>query len=126
MSPLSFGLLIVAGGLGASLRYASTILITTKKMSFPLAIFISNVLGSFIAGAAAALLARELLSEDLAFVLIAGFCGGLTTMSTFAADSIELMTAGKWKTAGINIIGSTVTSIAAIALGLFLVGITFH
>lgn len=126
MSLLSLGLLILAGGLGATLRYGTTLLVKPKKLGFPLAIFIANVVGSFLAGVAAGFLGREILSEDLAFVIIAGFCGGLTTMSTFAVDSIQLLTAGKWKTAGINIIGSTTASIAALALGIFLVGITFR
>lgn len=115
MNFISFFLAIIAGGIGASLRYASSVILPAKKNGFPLAIFVVNAVGSLLVGLFTALLANAVLSPEVSFVLVAGFCGGFTTMSTFVVESIERLRAGHWWVAGLNIVGST-------ALGLFAVG----
>lgn len=113
---------ILAGGVGASLRYGTTVLLPAKKEGFPLAIFVVNAAGSFLVGIITALLANALLAPEIGFVLVAGFCGGLTTMSTFAVDSIERLRAGHWPAAGINIVGSTAVGLLAVGGGYLLGG----
>jgi len=122
MNFLSLLLAIIAGGVGASLRYASTVILPAKKDGFPLAIFVVNAVGSLLIGVLTALLANALLAPEVGFVLIAGFCGGLTTMSTFAVDSIERLRAGHWMVAGLNIVGSTATGLLAVGGGYLLGG----
>ncbi len=122
MNVFSVLVAIIAGGLGAGLRYSATVLLPPKKDRFPTAIFIVNVVGSFLIGVFTALLASSVLSTDVAFILIAGFCGGFTTMSTFAVESVERLQAGHWLIAGINIIGSTAVGLLAVAGGYLLVG----
>lgn len=121
MNFLSLLLAIIAGGLGAGLRYASTVILPAKKEGFPLAIFAVNATGSFLAGLVMALLAKAFIDPELSFILISGFCGGLTTMSTFAVESIERLRAGHWLSAGLNIVGSTAVGLLAILLGFTLV-----
>ncbi len=122
MNFLSLALAIVAGGLGATLRYASTVALPAKKEGFPLAIFMVNALGSLLVGLLTALLANSLLAPELGFILIAGFCGGFTTMSTFAVDSIERLRSGRWVIAGLNIVGSTAVGLLAVGAGYLLGG----
>lgn len=121
MSFLSLALAVLAGGLGVLLRYGLTLWIPNKKKGFPLAIFAANILGSFLAGIILGLLSQMVVTEDIAYVLLAGFCGGLTTMSTFAVDSLEAITSGKWVVAGMNILGTTVGGLAAVTLGIVVI-----
>ncbi|MEY2698432.1 MAG: hypothetical protein RL720_388 [Actinomycetota bacterium] len=122
MNFFSLLLAIIAGGLGAGLRYASTVILPAKKDGFPLGIFVVNAVGSLLVGLFTALLANALLAPEVAFVLVAGFCGGLTTMSTFAVDSIERLRAGHWMVAGLNIVGSTAIGLLAVGAGYLLGG----
>jgi CrcB protein len=119
---LSLALAILAGGLGATLRYASTVSVPAKKDGFPFAIFVVNAVGSLLVGLLTALLANALLIPELGFILIAGFCGGFTTMSTFAVDSIERLRSGHWVIAGLNIVGSTAVGLLAVGAGYLLGG----
>jgi len=122
MNFISLFLAIIAGGVGASLRYASTVILPAKKGGFPLAIFVVNAVGSLLVGLFAALLANAVLSPEVSFVLVAGFCGGFTTMSTFAVDSIERIRNGNWMVAGLNIVGSTALGLLAVGAGYLLGG----
>lgn len=122
MNFLSLILAIIAGGVGAGLRYSATVFAPAKKDGFPFAIFVVNAVGSLLVGLFAALLANALVTPEDAFVLVAGFCGGLTTMSTFAVDSIERLRAGHWMVAGLNIVGSTAVGLLAVGAGYLLGG----
>lgn len=81
--------LIGAGGfLGASLRYGFGTVVPTTPLAGTLT---ANVLGSFLLGALlseSALAAR--LSPDVRLMFGTGFCGSLTTYSTFAAEITTL------------------------------------
>ncbi|MEY4533247.1 MAG: hypothetical protein RI926_1016 [Actinomycetota bacterium] len=122
MNFLSLFLAIIAGGIGASLRYASTVILPAKKDGFPLAILMVNTVGSLLVGLFTAMLANAVLMPEVGFVLVAGFCGGFTTMSTFAVDSIERLRAGHWMVAGLNIVGSTALGLLAVGGGYLLGG----
>ena len=122
MNPTVFLVAVAAGGLGATLRYVSTAVFTPKN-SFPLGVLLSNLIGSFLAGVAAALLTDTLLSPDVAFILVLGFCGGLTTMSSFAVETVTAMTEGKWKIAAVNISVTTIGSVLLAGMG-YLLGVT--
>lgn len=122
MNPTVFLVAVAAGGLGATLRYVSTAVFAPQN-SFPLGVMLSNLIGSFLAGLAAALLTDTLLSPDMAFILVVGFCGGLTTMSSFAVDTVTAMTSGKWKAAALNISVTTIGSVLLAGVG-YLLGVT--
>ena len=122
MNFLSLILAILAGGVGAALRYGATVVIPAKKDGFPLAIFLVNIVGSLLIGLLTALMANTWISTEVGFVLVAGFCGGFTTMSTFAVESIERLRAGNWMVAGLNIVGSTAVGLLAVGAGYLLGG----
>ena len=75
---------MLAGALGAVLRYLVSLI------GGVWAVLIVNVIGSFIAGVAISF------SGDLQFIVAVGFCGGLTTFSTFSVHTVELAMKGKW------------------------------
>lgn len=118
--PLLFA--IVAGGLGAGLRLAVTRILPTKTTGFPFAILLVNVVGSLFIGVITALATNSVLTGEVSFVLAVGFCGGFTTMSTFAVESIERLRAGLWLIAGLNIVGSTALGLLAVGAGYLLAG----
>ena len=59
--------------------------------SYPLGTFLVNILGCFIIGLLTGLVEKNhLLTPQMSLLLITGFCGGLTTFSTFANDIFSL------------------------------------
>lgn len=117
---------ILAGAVASALRYLSTMMFRPNTSAlwrdFPLGIAIVNVLGSFIAGWATGLITGPDITAELYAVIIVGFCGGLTTMSTFSVDTIEQLRHGKYAVAAINVVGTMVVAFAALQLGFFLGG----
>lgn len=110
------GIVLVAVGaaLGATARYA---LASVWRARFPWSILAANVIGSFVLGI---LLVRA--QDDVYLFLGVGFCGALTTFSTFALDTLLLAREGRAPAAGVNVLASVAGSIAAFAAGLLLAG----
>ena len=109
---------IAAGGaLGALCRYLTGMLASAVfGPSFPAGTLIVNVVGCFIIGSVYAVQPSGLLSE---FVL-QGFCGALTTFSTFSLDSFRLFQQGYAGKATANILLNMTLGLAAAAAGLTL------
>lgn len=106
-------LLVAAGGaLGSGVRY---LLITLVSGRFPWSILIANVAGSFALGM---LLASA--SPGLLLFAGVGFCGALTTFSTFALDTLLLAREGRVGASLANVVTSVACAIAAILAGLAL------
>lgn len=76
--------------LGALTRYLLSLTISHDK--FPLSTFVSNVVGSFLLGFLVAMHEENKISQDWILLLGVGFMGSLTTMSTFAVDTISSST----------------------------------
>jgi fluoride exporter len=87
---------------------------------FPLGTFLINVLGSFLLGFLAGLLASRALphSDSLRLALGVGFCGGFTTFSTFEYENHALLEDGLWLSAVANIALSLVVGLLAVRLGI--------
>lgn len=89
-------LVFLGGGIGSVLRFLIGKQFTFDSFSFPWATFIVNLLGSFIIGTVFGyMLVKGKLSNELLVFLVAGFCGGFTTYSAFAYESISLLKAGQ-------------------------------
>lgn len=101
-----FVAVIGAGILGAVLRY----LVTTFTPRW--GVLTVNVVGSFVGGIAIASL-----SGDARLILLTGFCGGLTTFSTFSVETVQAVLDGKVRTAALNVVANVVLGVGAAALG---------
>ena len=83
----------VGGGLGALVRELLMLFVRVGYDGFPLDIFVANVVGSLVLGAAAGLHSRQRLGNLGNALIGTGFCGGLTTFSSFVYGSVVLMAA---------------------------------
>lgn len=76
---------MVGGAVGAALRYGVGLLTAGwRPMGLPGGTMAVNVAGCLILGVAAGLVARSSMAEPWSVMLTAGFCGALTTFSTFS------------------------------------------
>jgi len=110
-------LYLIAGAvLGVLMRYY----VTGGNLfigSLPVSVLVVNIIGSFILGATAAAVAGLGLSQDYTLFIGIGFCGTLTTMSTFAFESMNLIGVGEFATASLYIVLNVGCSFGAILLG---------
>lgn len=112
----------LGGAAGSVLRYGVNML-TAKyyAASFPLATFIINVLGCFLAGLFFGMLSEDTPAhQQLKLLLITGFCGGFTTFSAFALENVRLMQSGNVITPVAYTTASIVTGLTAVWIGLII------
>jgi CrcB protein len=119
LSPLIVVAVLVAGAVGAVLRYALSRAFPVRPGHLPGGILIVNVVGSGLAGALIGIAERAALDGDLRLVLVTGFCGGLTTFSTWSVETIELIDGGRWRAAILNVVMTLSLGLAA-AAGMYL------
>ncbi len=109
----------IGGGIGAVLRYLTSILcINTLKCNLPIATFFVNILGCFILGIFYVYFVEKIqMSPSLKLAITVGFCGGLTTFSTFSLEIFEMLQSNQLITALIYVILSILLGIIAVYLG---------
>jgi CrcB protein len=76
-----------------------------------------NLVGCLILGGAAAALAHGDLGNTSYALIGSGFCGGLTTFSTFSVEAIELLTGRLGRQSLLYLIASCGLGIGAAAVG---------
>ena len=81
--------ILLAGGTGTLLRFLVILALpTTVARPFPRGVLVVNLVGSLIAGITFGLVSSALISMDVALIVWVGFCGGLTTFSTVAVETL--------------------------------------
>ncbi len=120
MSSTLISLCAVASGaaLGACLRWGLGLALNGIQPALPLGTLAANLAGGLLAGAAMAWLVRHPeLSPAWRLFLTTGFLGGLTTFSTFSAESLALLMRGEMLAAAAHSVLHLIGSLAAAALG---------
>ncbi len=107
----------VAGGL---FRWVLGLRLNASFPSIPPGTLAANLIAGYIVGVAIAVFARSpQLAPEWRLLLITGFCGGLSTFSTFSAEVVTLLQRGDYAMAGgaiaVHVIGSLLMTIAGIA-----------
>ncbi|MBC7642482.1 MAG: fluoride efflux transporter CrcB [Flavobacterium sp.] len=112
----------IGGAIGSVLRYLTSALINKYwSNNFPLATFLTNVLGCLLIGTFIGILEKNNLTDsDLKWILITGFCGGFTTFSTFGYENINLFQNQNALLSLLYIGLSIFLGITAVWLGLFI------
>jgi len=85
-------LVFVGGAVGAVLREFAMLMVPTLSRGFPLDILVANLLAGLLLGFVAALHSRNVASDGAYALIGTGITGGLSTFSSFAYGSSELMT----------------------------------
>jgi CrcB protein len=104
---------LVAGGLGAVIRFLVTRAFAARPVA---AVLVVNVIGSALGG-----LLLGLASGDIRLILLGGFCGGLTTFSTFGVETIQLALDGKARVALVSVAANLILGVGAATLAYALV-----
>jgi fluoride exporter len=106
---------------GANLRYFLSGLFARVTAEFPLGTLVINVSGSFLLGFFMAWTTERVLADPRWRLLIAvGFCGGYTTFSSYAFETMAYFEQGQWALFGANIVGNNLLSLAAVLGGIAL------
>ncbi|MEM7088168.1 MAG: fluoride efflux transporter CrcB [Pseudomonadota bacterium] len=108
----------LGGGLGAVLRHWLALRI---NHDLPFATLLVNVLGSLLLGLWIGYLGGPVDIGEEQKRLVFGFCGGFTTFSSFAYQSLELHRERTLVLAAGNIVISLVLCWCALWLGLYLI-----
>lgn len=118
---LNFLYIFLGGGTGSVVRYYLSFWIDSKMESkFPVGTFVSNMLASLIFGLIAGYMVKNHLSEQAILFLLAGFCGGFSTFSTFSKDNYMLFESGDWVQLILNICLSIILGVVFFFIGLAL------
>jgi fluoride exporter len=109
----------VCGAVGVLSRYGIDTFIERRSDAlFPWATFLINVSGCLAVGfIVAALVDRQRAPAWLRTGLVIGFCGGYTTFSTFAQESLDLLKEGDQAIALAAIAANVLVGLLAVHVG---------
>lgn len=119
----AFLLVAVGGALGSAARYGCALLLQGRWVEWPLGTLGANLLGCFVIGVISGLtqdLELPLISKEGRLFLATGFCGGLTTLSSFINELGGLTRDGRFATAGLYFMLTLGGATLAFVLGLLL------
>jgi len=110
----------VGGVLGCLMRWFLALVLNRYFPAIPPGTLAANLIGCYIIGIAIAVFAANpAIPLEWRLFVTTGFCGGLTTFSTFSAEIVTLMQTGRmaWAMGAIamHLIGSLLMTFAGIA-----------
>lgn len=111
-------LVMLGGAIGAPARYLADLYVRKWiGADFPWGTMAVNAVGSFVLGLLAGAAASGVLPGWVLTLAGTGFCGALTTFSTFSYETVRLAEDGRWGSAALNVLGSLAVGTAAVSLG---------
>lgn len=121
MSPLAWVAFVIAGAVGAPVRYLVDGLVADRTEGvFPWGTLVINATGSFVLGTLTGLALYHGFPKTPKAVLGTGFCGAYTTFSTFSYETVRLFEEGARNEAVRNALGTLLVCGVAAAAGLAL------
>jgi CrcB protein len=107
----------VGASLGALLRWWLSTRFNSLFPAIPPGTLLANLIGGYIIGLGIGVFAAfPTLSPEWRLLIVTGFCGGLTTFSTFSAELVALLQSGRplWTCGAIaaHLAGSVVMTFA--------------
>ena len=111
-------LIALGAAIGAPARYLADRAVQARHDAvFPWGTFSVNVIGSFVLGVVAAAAARGVIGPAVVAAVGTGFCGALTTYSTFSYETLRLAEDRAWLEAAANVTASVAGGLGAVAIG---------
>jgi CrcB protein len=120
MSLITCIYIMVGGALGTLARYLVSTWALPISGQLPWGTILINISGSFLIGFFGTMTlaqGRYPVAENLRLLVMVGFCGGYTTFSSFSLQTLDLIRSGAVLRAGVNIFGSVILCICAVAAG---------
>jgi CrcB protein len=119
---MNFLLVMVGGAVGSAGRYAvGKATLGAFGPDYPWGTLAVNLIGGFLMGLLAGMLARTGGSEHSRLLIGVGVLGGFTTFSAFSLDTVTMIERGQWGVAVAYALVSVVGSVIALFGGLYLV-----
>lgn len=105
--------------IGGLLRWTLGLRLNTLVPNLPPGTLVANLMAGYIVGLAVAYFSQVPgLSPEWRLLIITGFCGGLSTFSTFSAEIVDLLQRGLFIWAlgaiAVHVAGSLIMTIAGI------------
>ena len=111
----------LGGGLGSLFRFLLSKFFTTSKSEFPWSTLLANFLGCLMIGILLGWAVKNNnLRSDLYLLLAVGFCGGLTTFSTFSLEGLSFLRSGDYLSFISYTFASILGGVAFVGLGHYL------
>lgn len=109
----------VGASVGALLRWWLGLVLNGLFPTLPPGTLVANLVGGYLVGLAIAFFATySAIAPEWRLFVITGFCGGLTTFSTFSAEIVALLQQGRtaWAmgAAALHLAGSVLATLAGI------------
>jgi len=117
VTPLVLLAVAVGGALGAVLRQLASVALAGRG---PIlwGVLVVNVVGSFVAGVALTAPLEGTYTSAVQLIIVSGLCGGLTTFSTFAVETVQLVLERKHRAAAASVALNFGVGVPAALLGL--------
>jgi CrcB protein len=111
--------LVIAGAaVGAPLRYLTDRAVQKRHDTlFPWGTFTVNVVGSLVLGLVAGATTASAVPHEVQLLAGTGFCGALTTYSTFSYETLRLLEQNAKFYAATNLLTTITTGLGAVLLG---------
>ena len=112
----------IGGFAGSLCRYGLSLLFARWSPFWPTGTLAANVLGCFVIGAVMAAVERGGVFPPIVRMAVAtGFCGGFTTLSSFMYETVQMVRAEEYLSAGVYVGGTLLLSAAGFLAGVALV-----
>ena len=119
---ISFSLVAAGGLVGSVARYGFALLLQRWAITFPFGTLAANVIGCFVVGLVTEGAARSgIITPAMRLLLATGFCGGLTTMSSFICESGQFARESEWLFGLLYFAGTLIGCMAAFLLAIAIV-----
>lgn len=110
----------LGSALGAVLRWLLGTKLNSLFPAIPPGTVAANLIGGYIIGVAIAYFAQAPeIAPEWRLLIVTGFCGGLTTFSTFSAEVVTLLQQGRLSWAmgaiAVHVTGSLLATLAGLA-----------
>ncbi|GBL53365.1 CrcB protein [Pseudomonas citronellolis] len=117
----------LGAAIGALLRWYLGLKLNSLMPNVPPGTLAANLIGGYIIGVAVAYFASaQGIAPEWRLLIITGFCGGLTTFSTFSAEVVTLLQEGRLAWAmgavAVHVCGSLAMTLLGLFTGNWLIG----